>query len=662
MSKSLKEERQAISFNLEELSCYIYGSKEQYKNIKECYKVLCEDPILRNDPSILGRSRIETFKIYAEKNKRLHELFNLTESNMLLVYNHFSNQLPGSISIMMFMPYIKYLGTEKQVKKWLEPTLRMEVIGTYAQTEMGHGSDVRSLETTATFDPKTDEFVINSPTLTSTKFWPGELGLVANHVVCMAQLIINGENRGVHGFIVQIRDMETNKTLPRIEVGDIGEKVGFNTKDNGYLRFDNVRIPRENMLMKYSKVNKRGEYQRKGNERIGYAIMMQIRNHIAFGAWKILSQALVISIRYSLVRTQFQDDEGIERKVLDYQTQQNKLLPLLAAVYAIHAGANKVAELTQENLRRIEEREDFSLMKDVHATLCGTKAFYSTEATDGILQARLACGGHGYSAYSGLVTLYREYSPNATYEGDNTVMALQTARYLIGCLEKARKGGKLQENVEYLRNFNETLSIQQCLITKENQITLDALFDIMKVNATQLIFSAAKALMEGAKNGSIKDSWDKNAGIQLVEAAKAHIDFYTFRSFYEKINKDLDPSSKLKPVLSRLCALFGIEKLLVNPLGLCESGYLNPNQTKMLRERKAGLLGEIRKDSIGLVDAFDYPDNTLRSALGVYDGNVYETLMNWVKQYNDFNHYDWSETWEKNIKALRYVQRPKPKL
>jgi len=662
MSKSLQEERQRISFNLAELSAYVYGSKEAYENLKDAYRILGEDPILRNDPSILGKSRIELFKIYAEKNKRLHELFNLTEGNNIHIYNHLSNQLPGSIGVMMFLPYIRYLGTEEQVAKWLEPTLRMEIIGTYAQTEMAHGSDVRSLETTATLDLNTDEFVINTPTLTSTKWWPGELGLVANHVICMAQLIIKGKNYGVHGFLVQIRDLETNKTLPGIEAGDIGEKFGFNTKDNGYLKFDNVRIPRDNMLMKYARVEKNGEFSRKGNEKVGYAVMMQIRNHIGFGSWKVLSHASTIAVRYSLVRTQFADDSGVEKKVLDYQTQQNKLFPLLAATYAMHAGSSKVARLTQENLKRIQEKEDFSMMKDVHATLCGTKAFYSSEALDGIQVARQSCGGHGFSSYSGFTTLYKEFSPNVTYEGDNTIMALQTARYLLGCLQKAKKGGKLQDNVEYLRNFNETLSIQQCLITKTNQLTLNVIYEILKVNATQLIFAAAKSLITEAGQSSPKEAWDRKAGIKLIDAARSHIFFYTYKAFLEKIENEVPETSKLRGALEKLCALYGIEKLLSNPVGLAETGYLNSKQFIMLRERRDWLLEHIREDAIGLVDAFDYPDNTLQSALGRYDGNVYETLMDWVRKYNEFNKHDWSDTWEKNIKALRYIKRPEPKL
>lgn len=69
----------------------------------------------------------------------------------------------------MFVPFIKGSGTEEQQKKWLPLAYKLQIIGCYAQTELGHGSNVQGLETTATFDPKTDEFVLNSPTLTSSK-------------------------------------------------------------------------------------------------------------------------------------------------------------------------------------------------------------------------------------------------------------------------------------------------------------------------------------------------------------------------------------------------------------------------------------------------------------------------------------------------------------
>jgi len=663
MSKSLEQERQNVSFNVKDLSVYIYDSEEKLNKLLEGFRILGEDPITRNDFSELGKGRVELFKVFAEKNKRFHELFNLTEGNVLPLLTHFSNQMPGSLSMYMFLPYIKHLGTDEQIKKWVERTLQMEVIGTYAQTELGHGSDVRSLETTATFDKETDQFIINSPTITSTKFWPGDLGLVANHVICFAQLILNGEKKGVHGFIVPIRDLETNKTLPGVEAGDIGDKIGFNLKDNGYCRFNNVRIPRENMLMKYVKVSKHGEYKRRGDERIGYAVMMQVRDMLSHTAWRALAHALIISVRYSLVRTQFhiEEDSGAERKVMDYQLQQDKLIPLLAATFAMHAGAKKVSQMTQQNIKNIHEKEDFSMMKDLHATLCGTKAFYSYETDAGITKARLSCGGHGFSSYSGFTSIWREFSPTPTYEGDNTIMALQTARYLVTCLDKLRKGSPLPDNVDYLRNLKEILSIQKCPAKRASDFDVDVTLATLQANAAYVIYRAARSILASVKEIGFKEAWDKKAGINLIEAARAHMSVYTFKAFIEKINSEVQ-SPALKTVMTRLCILYGVQKLLENPIGLMESEYFSSKQITMLRQRKETLLEEIRPDVVGLVDAFAYPDNTLRSVLGVYDGNVYENMMKLVRESNEFNKVDWTETWEKHIKGLRYVKRPEPKL
>ncbi|MBA0626986.1 hypothetical protein Godav_004549, partial [Gossypium davidsonii] len=129
-----------------------------------------------------------------------------------------------------------------------------EIIGCYAQTELGHGSNVQGLETTASFDSQTDEFVNHSPTLTSSKWWPGGLGKVSTHAVVYAHLRIDGQDYGVHGFIVQLCSLDDHSSLPGITVGDIGMKFGsgaYNNMDNGLLRFDYVRIFRNQMLMRF---------------------------------------------------------------------------------------------------------------------------------------------------------------------------------------------------------------------------------------------------------------------------------------------------------------------------------------------------------------------------------------------------------------------------
>jgi len=663
MSQSLAEERQQVSFNTTDLSHYIYEGEERYKKFMEVHKIISEDPILRNDPSHYGKSRIDLFKIAAARTHRLHELFNYSESNELIdIWGHFDNQLLCSVSKFMFIPCIRILGSEDQVKKYLEPSLKFEIVGAYAQTELGHGSDVRSLETTATFDPKTDEFVIHTPTLTATKWWPGELGLNANHCICFAQLIIEGKNYGVHGFMVQIRNMETNETLPGITAGDIGPKFGYNTKDNGFLRFNNVRIPRENILRRYVEVTRDGKFQRKGNEKIGYAIMMQTRSAITITCWKGLSQACTIGVRYSLVRTQFADEKGKERKILDYQLQQDKLITNLALSYAMHAGACQARDMINENIDRVLKHDDFSMLPDTHTTLSGTKAFYSWESCDGVITARMACGGHGYSSYSGFTPINYELSVNPTHEGENSVMVLQTARYLVKSLEHLRSGKKLSNIVEYLNDLDRftsgelKLSVNDC-----KQLSLDILLEVMRANAAYSVFAAGNVLMEEAQERGFKDSWDKKAGLELQEAARAHTYYYTFKSFKDKINKDVK-AQNLKVVLERLCALFAVDKIIRYPQALFESGYMNAEQFKLFKKLKNILLEELRPDAIGLVDAFGYTDNTLKTAIGTYDGNAYENLWKWANTYNQFNKEDWRSVWEKDIKGLRKVIRPKPKL
>lgn len=152
-----------------------------------------------------------------------------------------------------------------------------------------------------------DTFVINTPTISAAKFWPGDLGIFATHALVFAQMIVHGQNHGVHAFIVPIRDVKTLKTLHGIEVGDIGPKIGFETKDNGYLLMKNIVIPKSNMLRRFISVSKQGEIKKKGDPKVSYATMMIIRQTISCHYPKIYSEAIIIGARYSLFRKQFLD-------------------------------------------------------------------------------------------------------------------------------------------------------------------------------------------------------------------------------------------------------------------------------------------------------------------------------------------------------------------
>lgn len=119
-------------------------------------------------------------------------------------------------------------------------------------TEMGHGSFLRGLETTATYDAATEEFTIHTPSVSATKWWIGGAGQTATHAAVYAQMILpGGENVGVHTFIVQLRSLEDHSPMPGVRLGDCGHKMGRNGLDNGWIQFDHVRVGRDALLSKY---------------------------------------------------------------------------------------------------------------------------------------------------------------------------------------------------------------------------------------------------------------------------------------------------------------------------------------------------------------------------------------------------------------------------
>lgn len=196
----------------------------------------------------------------------------------------------------------------------------LQFLGCYAQTELGHGSNVAGLETTATFDKDKDEFVIHTPTIRAVKFWPGSLGRVATHAVVMAKMIIDGKVYGVQPFMVPIRSRENHLPFPGLEIGDIGTKLGYNTVDNGYLSFNQYRVPRFSLLSRFVRVSREGEFELLGDPRLLYQIMVMTRAMIIFGAASVLLRACTIATRYAVCRRQFVTEKGSkrERKILDY--------------------------------------------------------------------------------------------------------------------------------------------------------------------------------------------------------------------------------------------------------------------------------------------------------------------------------------------------------
>lgn len=275
---------------------------------------------------------------------------------------------------------------------------------------------------------------------------------------------INGKCYGVKNFVVQLRDPKTFDLLPGVAIGDCGAKMGRNGIDNGWIQFTHVRIPRSHLLMKYTQVNRDGIVTEPPMAQLAYGALIQGRVSMIKESADISKKAVTIAARYSCIRRQFGGGNGTEEtKIMDYQTHQNRLFPVLAAAFAMHFGSAEVYRIFDKLMSMLEVakpgdasmQEAIEALKETHATSAGLKAYCTWYAIEAIEICRQCCGGNGYSSYAGLASMYQDYVVQCTWEGDNTVLTLQAGRYLINCYKDLKKGKKFPQGVNYLNRGSE---------------------------------------------------------------------------------------------------------------------------------------------------------------------------------------------------------------
>ncbi|XP_013149592.1 PREDICTED: probable peroxisomal acyl-coenzyme A oxidase 1 [Papilio polytes] len=627
----LQKERAKCNFNTEELTNLLdWGVKytERRRNLEQ--KVLSVKGLLDDTPEEY-LSHKEKYENAIRKSVLFYKTLQLLDDDMsvdertrsnfrnLIASAVFKDNSPFMLHTSMFIPTIMGQCTDEQKAYWLKRAKNMEIIGTYAQTELGHGTFIRGLETRATYNPDTEEFVLHSPALSSYKWWPGGLAHTANYCVVMARLYIKGKSHGIQPFMVQIRDEETHMPLPGIKLGEIGAKLGFNTVNNGFLGFENHRIPRDRMLMKNAQVSKDGTFVAGSNSKLTYGTMVFVRVMIVNNMANLLAKAVTIAVRYSAIRRQSQPKPNEpEPQILDYVTQQHKLFIAIASSHAFSINAMWLWEIYHSVTTQLAGG-NLENLPELHALACCLKPLSTIDATAMIEKCRLACGGHGYMLSANLAQTYGLATAAYTYEGENTVLLLQAARSLVKAWSAYVKGQALKGTMAYLAGDP---------TVKSWDGSVDGIIQSFKVVAIRKISSVVKILEEYEKSGlSPEDAWNK-ASVLLTAASEAHgraILLSVYKSEMDKRAAAL--SSPLRTVLLQLVDLYvtywALEKvgdmLLYTPI--------TERDVVELQRRYTDLLAVIRPNAVSLVDAFDFRDEILNSTLGAYDGRAYERLM-----------------------------------
>ncbi|KAH8304624.1 hypothetical protein KR018_003721, partial [Drosophila ironensis] len=530
----------------------------------------------------------------------------------------FQQSFPLRLHFSMFMTTLLGQGTAEQQAQWLTRAWHMDgVVGTYAQTEMGHGTYIRGLETRADYDPQSREFVLNTPSLSAYKWWPGGLGNTANVAIVLAQLYVRGKHHGLQSFLVKIRDECTHQPLPGIDVGDIGPRMGGNGVNNGFLGLKDVRIPLQNMLMKNAQVLEDGTFIQGRPPLLLYGTMVYVRVITLKDALFAVLQATTIATRYSIVRRQSRiDEDKPEVSVLDHITQQAKILPQIARGVSYRLVADWLWGFYEQVLTQLEANSDRSL-PELHALSCCLKAVATDEASQGIDLLRKSCGGHGFLASANFGNIYGMATAAYTYEGEYTVLLLQTARFLVRQYVDSLKRRVLPPSVSYLRDTSRLVWGKDLLGNCVRALECSALEQVRQAWQSQAMHRRSKVSEAMANN---------LAGRQLTGAAVAHAHAFLTRKALEELKKIRAPG-QVTSVLGQLVELFILDTFLRQGGAVLRWNAISGTQLRLVERRFEQLLAQLRPNALAIVDGFDFHDRVLGSSLGCSDGRVYERLM-----------------------------------
>ncbi|WP_264523711.1 acyl-CoA dehydrogenase [Flavobacterium sp. N502536] len=533
-----------------------------------------------------------------------------------LSYHDLSLVIKFGVQFGLWGMSVQSLGTEKHYAKYLKDIGTLKIPGCFAMTETHHGSNVKGLETTATYTHSDQTFTIHTPNKNAQKEYIGNVAVHGQMATVFAKLIIDGHDYGVNAFIVPLRDTN-GTTLKGVTIGDCGHKMGLNGVDNGTISFDQVVIPKENMLDRFASVNDKGEFESpipSDNRRFFTMLGTLVGGRIGIprSALAAAKSGLTIAIRYSDQRRQFGPEGGSEVPILNYRMHQRRLIPPLAKTYAVHFA---LQYLTNRFLNRTEAE-----MQEIEALAAGMKS-YSTWSTRDILQeCREACGGKGYLSENRIDALKNDTEIYTTFEGDNTVLMQLVAKNRLSEFRKAfGEMGSLGIINYVYENAKTALTEKNPIATRktDEEHLLDAEFHLQAfIHREKTILASAARRIKKLVDGGL-EPYDAFNVVQhqMIDVAQAYLERVVLEQFQLAIQSIED--TKTKGILTKLNQLYALAQLEKNRAWYLEDGYMEAVKTKAIRKLVNQLCWDIRPDAVALVNAFDIPESCLGAPIAV---------------------------------------------
>tara|TARA_R110001606_G_scaffold55241_3_gene134778 strand:- start:2716 stop:4980 length:2265 start_codon:yes stop_codon:yes gene_type:complete len=542
--------------------------------------------------------------------------------NMPLYATIFENLMyvDGSLTVKfgvqfgLFGGSIQKLGTKKHHDRYLTAIGEAKLLGCFAMTETGHGSNVRGIKTTATYNKEEDNITIHTPGKNDNKEYIGN-ALHGTMASVFAQLIVDGKNHGVHAILVPLRDSE-NRLMPGVRIEDNGYKLGLNGVDNGKIWFDQVKVPRENLLNKYGDIKSDGSYYsdiKNPNKRFFTMLGTLVGGRIcvAKGALSGAKMSLAIAVKYALQRRQFNDNLKIQEDlIMDYPSHQLRLTPAIAKSY--------VYQITLDSLMKIYSDDSITDKRKIETQVAGLKAIITWFANETIQECREACGGKGYLLENRIADLKGDVDIFTTFEGDNTVL-----------LQLAAKGIMSDFNTEFnSAGFSAVFKLLGTQISDKlvtinpiyaNKVDKEHLYNpkfhqhAFDYRTRRLTYSAAMRIRDYIKKGVPTYQAFLKVQTHLIALGKAYsceLAYNTYLQFTETIE-----DKKNQQLFQKLGCLFALSEIREDASWYLEQGYLGGTKSKAIRQRVERLSTEFRPHIEVLVDGFGIPDHCLTAPI-----------------------------------------------
>lgn len=531
-----------------------------------------------------------------------------------LSYHDLSLVVKFGVQFGLWGMSVYFLGTEKHHKKYLKDIGSLALPGCFAMTEIHHGSNVKGVETTATYNHVTKTITVHTPHANARKEFIGNAALHGQMATVFAKLIVEEKDYGVCAIIVPLRDKKGN-TLSGITIEDCGRKMGLNGVDNGKIEFKNVVVPLENLLDRYTQITAEGKFSSpiSGDNKRFFTMLGTLvggRIGIPRAGLSASKSGLTIAIKYGDQRRQFGPEGAPEVPILNYRTHQRRLMPYLANAYALHFA---LQYLTHRFLNRKEEE-----MQEIEALAAGLKSFATWNATATLQECRECCGGKGYLSENRIDALKNDTDIFTTFEGDNTVLMQLVAKSRLTEFKQEFAHMNLFGILNYVADQAKTsiTELNPIIVrnTDEDHL-LDPEFHLhaFKYRERDILTSAAKRLKRHIDSGM--DSFDAFNVSQhhLVQVGFAYIERIVLEKFIEQV--EATSNKNCQSILKKLCALFALSQIDKNKGWYLEQGYLEGVKSKAIRKLLNQLCWDVRQEAVPLVDAFAIPDSLLAAPI-----------------------------------------------